>query len=703
MLQPGDLLLERYRIEALLGEGAFGRVYQAHDLRLQAGAAVKELINPADRAGQQFEREAQLLARLRHRNLPRVSNYFVIEAAQYLVMDFIPGEDLKTRLARLGPAEEEEVLRWAVQLCDALMYLHSQTPPVIHRDIKPANIRLDPEGQAVLVDFGIAREVSATGPTTRVYTPGYAAPEQHTGYADSRSDQYALAATLYKLLTDQLPEEGNDRLMQGLPLTSPAQWRTDLSPAVSAAICHALEPRADRRFASVAEFKAALLGETAVAPAPGKPAFLLVPSRHVQPGAEATLLRPDSGRRPDRPAGQQRWPWAAAAAAAALVIVSGFALLPHPPARGGPASTSTAIVPTTVTSAPMVTATRTTTATPVVATMTAPAVMATPDGGGGLIAFLSDEGGPGYQVFVMRPDGSGRRQITFDATLKWSAQWKLGQLQYPVTGNLLAWDSTGAWLAYSAQDPASGAIDIWAVDVQSGAQRNLTRAERADRPNLPDFHPAWCGDTLLFTSVLNEPGRQYPQLFMLTLADGLIRNFSYSHAGGPVEFDAAWLPDCQRLLLVSTQNGRPELWRIFPWRDVLDQLWAVFPSTTQQGYGLYWSELTQDVTTSDPAVSPDGQWLAFMRQSARDRYIAVAAITSKGGQTLAPVNLTQPLWPDMDHSPSWSPDSRWLVYEALRGGQAQVYRIQLNGGGQANVSRNAYNDRSPIWGGIRLP
>ena len=168
-----------------------GTVYLAQDLSLQIKVAVKENLNTNPESERQFQREASLLANLRHSNLPRVTDHFIIDEKQYLVMDYVEGEDLDTRFGRKRPSVDE-VLTWGVAISDALIYIHSRQPPIIHRDIKPANIKLHPDGNLMLVDFGIAKVFDSQQTTTgaRGLTPGYSPPEQYGGsITDHSSDQ----------------------------------------------------------------------------------------------------------------------------------------------------------------------------------------------------------------------------------------------------------------------------------------------------------------------------------------------------------------------------------------------------------------------------------------------------------------------------------------------------------------------------------
>lgn len=213
LLGRGTVLAQRYQIERLLGWGGFGAVYLAQDLRFkQRKVAIKE--NHDLSVLQAFLKEAELLATLQHPNLPRVSDFFqeqpptIPYPRAYMVMDYIAGESLDERILRKGKLSEQELL-WVMKgVFDALEYLHRLSPPVYHRDIKPQNIRVTPNGRTFLVDFGIAKVGS--GLTTigaRATTPPFSPPEQYkmTGSTDHKSDQYALAMTMYVALTGEVP------------------------------------------------------------------------------------------------------------------------------------------------------------------------------------------------------------------------------------------------------------------------------------------------------------------------------------------------------------------------------------------------------------------------------------------------------------------------------------------------------------------
>jgi serine/threonine-protein kinase len=264
-LSTGQVLNQRYRIAGLLGQGGFGAVYRAWDLNVQAAVAVKECLQSDPESIRQFQTEAGLLFKLRHTGLPVVHDSFSLPGqGSYLVMDFVEGEDLKTKLEQAGgPLPEGQAMAWIEQICDALIYLHSQTPPVIHRDIKPANIRITPQGKAILVDFGIAKLYDPQRRTTRgaqAATPGYAPPEQYgAGSTDARSDLYALGATAYHLLTGEAPPPAMDITAGSLPPPPPAHvLNPAVSLAASQAVGRAMQLRRDDRFHSARAFKAAL-------------------------------------------------------------------------------------------------------------------------------------------------------------------------------------------------------------------------------------------------------------------------------------------------------------------------------------------------------------------------------------------------------------------------------------------------------------
>ena len=261
-LDRGALLHKRYRIVEILGQGGMGSVYRAVDENLGMDVAVKENLFTSDEYARQFRLEAVILANLRHPNLPRVTDHFVIgDQGQYLIMDYIEGEDLRQRMERVGSISEEEAVLVGAAMCDALEYLHTRKPSVIHRDVKPGNVRITSDGHIFLVDFGLAKLVKGSQATTtgaRAMTPGYSPPEQYgTARTDPRTDVYSLGATLYAALTGIIPEDGLSRAMDNVELTSLRKRNPKVSRKLANAIEKAMAVRPDDRFQTAEEFKQA--------------------------------------------------------------------------------------------------------------------------------------------------------------------------------------------------------------------------------------------------------------------------------------------------------------------------------------------------------------------------------------------------------------------------------------------------------------
>jgi serine/threonine protein kinase len=285
-LKEGTILRSRYKIIEMVGTGGMGAVYRAEDLRLAGRqCAVKEIsleVEPTEsarvQAQAQFQREASILARLDHPNLPKVSDYFTEGLREFLVMDFVPGRDLKDLMdeaRRQGKTlPEKQVLAWAAQLCDALDHLHSQDPPVLHRDIKPANIKLTPVGTIKLVDFGLVKLLVPDDASTITIVQGrgtmqYTPLEQYggdTGHTDARTDIYSLGATLYHLLTNQPPLDAKQRFLRPGSLVPPRKLNPSLSLRTERAVLHALNMHPEDRPASTAQFRAELLGSAPLPP-----------------------------------------------------------------------------------------------------------------------------------------------------------------------------------------------------------------------------------------------------------------------------------------------------------------------------------------------------------------------------------------------------------------------------------------------------
>jgi len=264
LLERDTLLHNRYLIKGNLGQGGMGSVYLATDENLGVDVAVKENLFTTEEYSRQFRLEAVILANIRHPNLPRVSDHFVLAGeGQYLIMDFIDGEDLRQRMERVGVLSEDEVIHIGAAMCDALSYLHARKPSILHRDIKPGNVKISPDGHIFLVDFGLAKMVRGNQATTtgaRAMTPGYSPPEQYgTARTDARTDIYSLGSTLYAALTGVIPEDGLARAMDNAELTPIRKRNADVSRRLAAAIEKSMAVDPSDRFQSADEFKIALL------------------------------------------------------------------------------------------------------------------------------------------------------------------------------------------------------------------------------------------------------------------------------------------------------------------------------------------------------------------------------------------------------------------------------------------------------------
>lgn len=260
MIEAGTILQNRYRVEKQIGQGGMGAVYIATDERFGSTVAIKETLFLDEKFRKAFEREARLLNSLRHPALPRVSDHFVDGNGQFLVMEYIDGDDLSEMMEHEGKAFAiADVLNWTDQLLDALEYLHTQEMPVIHRDIKPQNLKLTKRGQIILLDFGLAKgnptnpESATAAKSVFGYSRNYASLEQIQGTGtDPRSDLYSLAATMYHLVTGVPPADALTRAMNVLsekedPLVAVNQINADVPESVAEVLHKSMALNASQR------------------------------------------------------------------------------------------------------------------------------------------------------------------------------------------------------------------------------------------------------------------------------------------------------------------------------------------------------------------------------------------------------------------------------------------------------------------------
>lgn len=325
MLTANRILHDRYKIVRLIAQGGMGAVYEAIDQRLHTQVAIKQTSMQGERLSAAFEAEASLLASLRHAGLPRVIDHFIDQEGQFLVMEYIAGDDLGMILKqRQNAFPIDTVLEWADKLLDILDYLHNQQPAIIHRDIKPQNMKVTERGELILLDFGLAKGHQAVMTALNEqqaslygYTPQYAPIEQINGTGtDARTDLYSLAATLYHLIANQPPVttlQRTSEIAQGKP--DPLIPINRLQPQASlrlAAILQkglALAPK--DRYQSAAEFRTALAA--------------------LRNKTQASVVRPEDRSeryREDQPHKKRNWIWIATGAGiVALLLCLGISVV----------------------------------------------------------------------------------------------------------------------------------------------------------------------------------------------------------------------------------------------------------------------------------------------------------------------------------------------------------------------------------------
>jgi len=642
-----------------------GAVYVAFDQTLQLRVAVKENLNTGPESERQFHREASLLASLRHPNLPRVTDHFLLEGHQYLVMDFIEGEDLHSHIQGHAPAVAE-VLQWADALCDALAYLHSRQPPIIHRDIKPANVKLQPDGTPVLVDFGLAKVFDSAQTTTgaRGLTPGYSPPEQYGGArTDARTDQYALAATIYTLLTGgRAPTDSIERMLDKVELRPPSALNPAVPAHVDAALMRALSIEQAARFPEINTFREALHGRLDAAT--------------IRVAPPTVMGRPQP----------RRVPWIPIAIGAVVVLAllggGGALLIGGALLNLGDSPTATApvaVVIPTVTEAQRASPSPTPESAPTAAASDTPAPSPTSPpipllGGGGGIAFVSDrEDGRTLQIWWMRPDSSEPRQLTFGPGDKAQPRWS-------PDGQRLLFVASGGTDAYGNKL----GLDIWSMNSDGTGVTNLT-ASPGD-----DTDPAWSPDgvRIAFASTRNNDLRQ------VLVADvactpapgpcslGKPRNYSYSEDFNAVEYSPVWSPDGERLAVVASINGAPG--RIYFHPGALDTA-AIAPTPSA-------------FDRSDTIIGADHlDWSS-------DNLFLTYTWKQPGTNEIYIVPANDPKrWLKLTNSagnkePAFSPDGQFIVFTSTRDQNPEVYLMPVGGGNQTNLTQSpTTRDLQPDW------
>jgi serine/threonine protein kinase len=655
-LQSGYLLNDRYRIDEVIAQGGMGAIYRAFDVILNIQVAVKENSYTGDEHARQFRREATILAGLQHPNLPRVTNHFSIPAkGQYLVMDYIDGEDLRQLLKEKSRLDESEVVRIGAAICEALDYLHSRQPPVIHRDIKPGNIKVTSGGGVYLVDFGLAKVVQSDEHTTtgaQALTPGYAPPEQYGQGTEPRSDIYALGATLYSVLTGKVPEESLARVMERDTLTPVRRHVPSVTETTARAIEKAMSVAPKDRFQSGSQFRQALLGEDSP-----------------PPPAEPTLIRSHSAPWPSgQPAHHRGIPRSLTPVAFALLaavagfflfsVMSGMRQPPPPPHQASPTTVAISTLPAALPVEPSSTATPAATIpptpTPAPSDTPVPTLTFTPQGtplgGAGEIAFSSDRSAI-PQIWAMQADGSSPRQITNlpDGACQpdWNPEKTRLVFTSPCRSKLKSYPGSSLFLINT-----------------DGSGLSLL-------PTLPggDFDPAWSPDGLQIAFTSLREGR--PNLYLLTLSDNKVTRLS-----SPVNYEshAAWSPDNSLIAYETTRGGLPQIWVM----DANGQDPREFSTVTGGASAM-------------PDWSPDSSTIAYTQGNSPTFLVN----HQYGNPQAAESRLSDELFPV--ENPCFSPDGWWIAVNSRKDGNEEIYTILRNGSSLTRLTNNPAVDFDPTW------
>jgi len=696
ILERDSLLHKRYRIQGNLGQGGMGSVYHAIDENLGLGVAVKENLFTTEEYARQFRLEAVILANIRHPNLPRVSDHFVIAGeGQYLVMDFIDGEDLRQRMERVGILPEDEVIHVGAAMCDALSYLHARKPAILHRDIKPGNVKIAPDGHIFLVDFGLAKVIQGNQATTtgaRAMTPGYSPPEQYgTARTDARTDIYSLGATLYAALTGVIPEDGLARAMDNAQLTPIRKRTPDISRRLAAAIEKAMEVDPGDRFQSADEFKFALLnsksktqqllGTYTVSPPPTaeerennpeKAETVLV---HSTPLEEYAFVSPRK-----RQLERTRQLVRSLAGGIIAIMLLGFLsimfffpnLLPAS-ARNMfpflPTASQTTVAMEIITSIPQSTPDLSqvdSTETPnldLIETQTAisvvdPSVLATPIGADYLqIAYSSLRTGVS-QIYITNILADQAIAIT----------------NMPGGACQASWSPDGTKLVFIS--PCNIKKDTYP---QSSLY--IINANGSDLQPIPsvlggDFEPAWSpdGQYIAFTSLRDG----YMQIYSYNLAyksfTRLVETAEGKHARQP-----SWSPDGKQIVYAYKRIDTYEIWTMTSAGEDEKQL-------LRSG---------NRVSNYQPVWSPDGKLILYSQQSAtKFTFPNLFSVSVAGGKDPLQVFLGVLSIEDVKYSPG----AVWIAYES---GGERGYHVYYSTPSGANLTRITedvtFDDFDPAW------
>lgn len=695
---PDTLLNQRYRIVEILGQGGMGAVYRATDEILNVSVAVKENLFLAEEYTRQFQREASILANLRHPNLPRVGDYCSLPGqGQYLIMDFIEGEDLRQRIERLGYLPEREVILIGVRITDALTYLHSRQPPVIHRDIKPGNIKITPEGEVFLVDFGLAKVSGGAQATTtgaRAMTPGYSPPEQYgTARTDARSDIYSLSATLYAALTGSIPEDGLNRMTGKARLTPVRRLQPGVNRKLEATIEKAMAIDPEDRFQTAEEYKKALIesGEMThiikpiptVTPPPDPGAIeteIITSSSEDSLSTDNQMIDPVNRIREKATSSIRKYAWLPIMI---MVLIGGWMVIQEFINNGSEnSSNSTSIANATIqqsqamsqtskeiqgtinkTSLPEKTSSPTKSnnnaSIPVAIDTVIPESTAL-GGSNDTIIFSSNRSGT-MQLWSMNTDGTHQTQFT------------------SIEGGACqpSWSHDGLQLAFIS--PCDGKREVY-----EGSKIYIMDANGNDLHILPveameggDWDPVWSpdGKRIAFTSLRTGMRHIFVYNFE-TLSLDELSNTPYP------DKQPAWSPGGKQLTFTRQEN----VWRI----------WLVYDN----GHSSSQFSMSGFVNNTGPVWSPDGDYILYSQTAANGSVPWLVKLRYEDRATPAEKRINPSNWDSSFPvaNAQISPDGKWIMFESWPDGRNHdIYKMEEDGENLSRLTTDPDFDFNPVW------
>ncbi len=698
ILERDTLLHKRYRILENLGQGGMGSIYRAVDESLGMEVAVKENLFTTEEYARQFRLEAVILANLRHPNLPRVSDHFVFAGeGQYLVMDFIEGEDMRQRMERIGVLPEDEVIQIGAAICDALAYLHTRKPPVLHRDIKPGNVKISPDGHIFLVDFGLAKVIQGNQATTtgaRAMTPGYSPPEQYgTARTDVRTDIYSLGATLYAGVTGIIPEDGLARAMDNAQLTPLRKRNPDVSRRLAAVIEKAMEVDPSDRYQTADAFKAALLntksktqqltGTYTVAPPPPDSERSSDPNKaavltHSTPHEELPFVSP----RKKQAQRTTRIVRSVSMAFLALIALGFFASLFIAP-QLFPSSTRNLF--------PFMPAVETTNTPDSITSPTAVEEIqftSEPTEESTLVSILPLEATQTAvsaltQTLAPTPIGADYLEIAYVSTRTGLPQiyltGLLGDAAIPVTnmpGGACqpSWSPDGMRLVFIS--PCGIKKDMYPQ-----ASLYIIDADGSNLFPIPttlggDFEPAWSpdGKTIVFTSLRDG----YMQIYSYNIEENSVIRLVETLSDAPAR-RPSWSADGKQLVYSYKRVTTYELWLMDGFGENERQLYAS----------------GDQLTNLNPVWSLDSEVILFNQLNINE-FALPDLYALKLGSGDAPLRIYLGVISVEDAH--YSPDGIWLAYESGSDRGYHVYYSTPSGGNQDRVTEDVFfDDFDPAW------